>query len=116
MSARRKTFPAFTLLLLLLVSAHVSAETMGLDGQALAFETARGNCLACHHISGGQQMGDIGPSLADMRTRFPDRARLYAQIWDASSFNVNTLMPPYGRQQILSEAEINAIIDFLYRN
>ena len=61
-------------------------------------------------------MGDIGPPLENMRARFPDRKRLFDQIWDASAFNVDSMMPPYGRQQILTEAEINAIIDFLYEN
>ena len=94
----------------------VKAETTVLDGRSLAFETEHGNCLACHQITGGRQMGDIGPPLVDMRRRFPERERLHAQIWDASTFNLNTMMPPYGRQQILSDEEINAIIDFLYKN
>ena len=92
-------------------SASQASET----GQTLAFQTEHGNCLACHYIAGGEQMGDIGPPLVNMRERFPDRARLYTQIWDASAFNIDTLMPPYGRQQILSPQEINAIIDFLYQ-
>lgn len=84
------------------------------DGQSLAFETARGNCLACHQIPGGTQMGDIGPPLNNMAQRFPERERLFAQIWDAGVFNTHTLMPPYGRQEILTEQEIQTIIDFLY--
>ena len=92
-----------------------SASQAPESGQALAFQTEHGNCLACHYIAGGEQMGDIGPPLLNMRQRFPDRARLYTQIWDASAFNIDTMMPPYGRQQILSSQEINAIIDFLYQ-
>ena len=97
------------------VSGAHSASQASEDGQTLAFRTEHGNCLACHYIAGGEQMGDIGPPLLNMRERFPDRARLYAQIWDASTFNIDTMMPPYGRQQILSSQEINAIIDFLYQ-
>lgn len=117
MSVRRSVILGlFTFSALIGSTEHLRAETAPLDGRALAFETERGNCLACHQIKGGQQMGDIGPPLLDMRNRFPERKRLYAQIWDASSFNTDTLMPPYGRQQILSDAEINAIIDFLYEH
>lgn len=83
-------------------------------GQALAFASGRGNCLACHAIAGGQQMGDIGPPLADMRARFPDRAALRAQIHDARINNPDTLMPPYGQHELLSADEIEHLIDFLY--
>ena len=97
----------------LLFNPAINAQD-ALSGETLAFETSRGNCLACHHIPGGTQMGDIGPPLNDIAARFPERKRLYKQIWDASVFNIKTLMPPYGRQKILSEQEINSIIDFLY--
>ncbi|MEM7465454.1 MAG: sulfur oxidation c-type cytochrome SoxX [Pseudomonadota bacterium] len=100
----------------LLFSGLSLAETEPTTGQMLAFTTEQGNCLACHHIPGGSQMGDIGPALENMRARFPDRTRLYRQIWDASAFNPETLMPPYGRHEILSPTEIDAIIDFLYRH
>jgi sulfur-oxidizing protein SoxX len=85
-----------------------------LNGEALAFARDKGNCLACHVIAGGTQMGDIGPPLASMRARFPDRERLSAQVWDAGEFNARSLMPPYGRHGILSAKEIDAIVDFLY--
>lgn len=83
-------------------------------GQALAFARDKGNCLACHVIEGGSQMGDIGPPLVDTRRRFPERARLVAQLRDPGRFNDHSLMPPYGRHEILSAAEIEAIVDFLY--
>lgn len=107
----RAVIAAYSLLVSLTISAN---ELATLDGQSLAFETARGNCLACHQIPGGEQMGDIGPPLHSMVERFPERDRLFQQIWDAGVFNVQTLMPPYGRQEILSVEEIHAIIDFLY--
>ncbi len=99
----------------LIFSSVIKAQDAeNLSGEMVAFETSRGNCLACHHIPGGTQMGDIGPPLNDIRVRFPDRKRLYEQIWDAGVFNIKTLMPPYGRQKLLTEQEINSIIDFLY--
>ena len=101
--------------LFVLVLTEAFASHASEDGETLAFATEYGNCLACHHIAGGEQMGDIGPPLDNMRARFPDRQRLYAQIWDASAYNIHTMMPPYGRHQILSPAQINAIIDFLYQ-
>ena len=85
-----------------------------LSGRSLTFARDKGNCLACHVISGGTQMGDIGPALSAMRQRFPERQRLRDQIWDAEQFNDATLMPPFGRHEILSEPEIDAIVEFLY--
>lgn len=83
-------------------------------GRELAFATAKGNCLACHAIEGGRQMGDIGPPLVDIARRFPARAELVRRIWDESAYNPATLMPPFGRHGILSAHEIDLIIDFLY--
>jgi sulfur-oxidizing protein SoxX len=83
-------------------------------GRALAFATDKGNCLACHAIEGGSQMGNIGPPLADIAARFPARAELFGRIWDETAYNPATLMPPFGRHGILTANEINLIIDFLY--
>lgn len=82
-------------------------------GRELAFATAKGNCLACHAIEGGRQMGDIGPPLAGLSARYPDRAELFARIWDESAYNPVTLMPPFGRHGILNAEEINLVVDFL---
>ena len=43
-----------------------------------------------------------------------DRQRLHEQIWDAGQFNDQSLMPPFGRHEILSSREIDAIVAFLY--
>ena len=97
----------------------ISAQTRGAlenrdRGRDLAFARDKGNCLACHVIAGGEQMGDIGPPLTKIRARFPDRRRLRAQIWDAREFNEKTLMPPYGSHDMLSGSEIDAVVEFLY--
>ena len=83
-------------------------------GRELAFARDKGNCLACHVIAGGTQMGDIGPPLAGIAARYPNRKRLRDQIWDAGQFNDASLMPPFGRHEILSGREIDAIVEFLY--
>ena len=83
------------------------------QGRALAFERAKGNCLACHLIEGGELAGNYGPPLLLMTARFPDRAVLRAQIWDASVRMPSTRMPPYGRHRILTEDEIDLVVDFI---
>ncbi|HUC65425.1 MAG TPA: sulfur oxidation c-type cytochrome SoxX [Stellaceae bacterium] len=84
------------------------------SGQALAFDRAKGNCLACHTMKGGDVPSNVGPELADMKLRFPDRSTLYAIIDDEEKRNPETVMPPFGKNLILTRQEINAIIDFLY--
>ncbi len=84
------------------------------QGQALAFDRGKGNCLACHQIAGGDLTGNIGPTLDHMKNRFPDRKDLHDLIWDESKRNPQTVMPPFGTNHILTEDEINKVIDFLY--
>lgn len=83
-------------------------------GKEIAFTRAKGNCLACHLIQGGELAGNYGPPLLLMKTRFPDRADLRAQIWDASIREPTTRMPPYGRHRILTEDEIDLLVDFIH--
>jgi L-cysteine S-thiosulfotransferase len=83
-------------------------------GQALAFDRGKGNCLTCHDIKGGDAPGNLGPPLTDMKARFPDRKELAAIVFDETKRNPQTVMPPFGRNLILTEGEIDAIVDFLY--
>ena len=84
------------------------------EGKKLAFNKKKGNCLACHSIKGGKLAGDIGPPLIAMKARFPDKAKMRAQIWDSTRNNPNTSMPPFGRHKILSESDINKITEYIY--
>ena len=84
------------------------------EGKAIAFDKKKGNCLACHRIEGGAMAGDIAPPILLMKIRYPDKAALRSQIWDASAANPNTVMPPFGRHNILSEEEINKVTEFIY--
>lgn len=83
-------------------------------GKQLATARDKGNCLACHAIADGELPGNIGPPLLSMQQRFPDKEQLHDQIWDATVRNPDTLMPPFGRHRILSDEEIDLIVDYLY--
>jgi len=97
-------------------SATVSAEDKDPmeEGKNLAFNKKKGNCLACHLIAGGKQAGNIGPPLIGMKARFPDKAKLRAQIEEPRTANPNTVMPPFKAHGVLSEKEINKVVDFIY--
>jgi L-cysteine S-thiosulfotransferase len=91
-----------------------SAQSSAAEGQKLAFDRSKGNCLTCHVIAGGDAPGNVAPPLADMKQRFPDRKELFAIIFDETKRNPQTVMPPFGRNLILTNQEINEVIDFLY--
>ncbi|MBV1891821.1 MAG: sulfur oxidation c-type cytochrome SoxX [Gammaproteobacteria bacterium] len=83
-------------------------------GKALTFDRKKGNCLSCHVIADGTLMGTTAPPLIQMQARFPDKDKLYEQIWDARKRNPNTIMPPFGSHGMLSSEEVNAVVDYLY--
>jgi L-cysteine S-thiosulfotransferase len=103
----------FCSLLLISVAPANADEATIAEGKKLAFNRKKGNCLACHMIAGGTLPGDIGPPLIAMKARFPDRAKLRAQIWDATATNPGTIMPPFGKNEIVTDAEIDKITDFI---
>ena len=41
------------------------------DGQKLAFDRGKGNCLTCHVIKGGDLPGTIGPELKGHQVKIP---------------------------------------------
>jgi L-cysteine S-thiosulfotransferase len=82
------------------------------EGQKIAFDRGKGNCLTCHVIKGGDLPGTIGPRLEGLEGKY-DRAELIAIVSDETKRNPQTVMPPFGRNRILTEQEINAVVDFL---
>ena len=106
--------PAMVLALSIVAAAGPAlAQSAVAEGQKLAFDRGKGNCLTCHAIKGGILPGSIGPELSDIKTKYPDRNELIAILYDATKRNPLTVMPPFGRNRILNDKEINAIVDFL---
>jgi sulfur-oxidizing protein SoxX len=116
--------PATPLGLLILANALTSASPTMADqtqkmaaGARLAQDVTKGNCLACHAMPGDTSAvtsANIGPPLVAIRARFPDREQLRRQVWDAGLTNPDTVMPPFGRHQILTAEEIDLIVEYLY--
>jgi sulfur-oxidizing protein SoxX len=104
---------ALAALALFLSASAAHAQSGAADGERLAFDRGKGNCLTCHEIKGGDLPGTIGPALSDIKTKYPDRNDLIAIVSDETRRNPQTVMPPFGRNRILTEKEINAIVDFL---
>ena len=101
----------------LCVGSQVSAQSASQQGRALFLGTA--NCVQCHKTpteTGIKSVSNIGPALEAIKQKYPtiaDRARLRERIWDASKAKPDTIMPPYGKHRILTEAEIDLIVVYL---
>jgi sulfur-oxidizing protein SoxX len=94
-------------------AAPATAQSAVAEGQKLAFDRGKGNCLTCHVIKGGDLPGTIGPELTGIKGKYPNREDLVAILHDETKRNPLTVMPPFGRNRILTDKEINAIVDFL---
>jgi L-cysteine S-thiosulfotransferase len=105
------------------VSSSVLAQTAGTNiasqvdkGRAIFLDERKGNCAACHKAPNDAAVktkSNIGMPLEAVKARYPDRAKLRDAIWDFSKSVPNTIMPPYGKNRILSDDEIDALVIYL---
>ncbi|BAU49547.1 cytochrome Cbb3 [Sulfurifustis variabilis] len=82
------------------------------QGGCVVINRRKGNCMACHQIA-GISSGNIAPPLVAMKQRFPDKAKLRAQISNPHQFNPDSVMPPFGEHKILSPDEIDKVVEFV---
>lgn len=84
------------------------------EGREIAADRNRGNCFSCHMVEGAEMTGNGGPPLMMMEARYPDRDTLKAQIADPRQRNPGTVMPPYGAHGILTEHELDLVVDYIH--
>ena len=82
-------------------------------GKQIAQARDRGNCLACHVMPGGSQPGTRGPDLSYFGSTGRGAAEAYAMVWDMRTVNPETLMPPFGTNEILTDQELRDVVAFL---
>ena len=98
-------------------AACAQSQQQGETGKEISFDRSRGNCLACHGfptLTDALQAGNSGPPLIAMQARYPDKSALRAKIWDATASNSRSFMPPFGKHHVLSEDEIDKVVDFVH--
>ena len=98
------------------VASRDASPSQGGDieaGKAVANDRAKGNCVACHMIPGAPSPGTIGPALVAMKARYPDPVKLRAQIYDSTVANPESAMPPFGRNRLLTEKELNDVTAYI---
>ncbi len=104
-----------TLIAMMIFSVASAAEINRIEeGKQIAFDRTLGNCLACHAIEDGELPGNMAPPLLVMKARFPEFDRLVAQIGNPLEANPNSIMPPFGLHNILTEDEIKKVAEYLY--
>lgn len=94
-------------------SAADGAENIA-KGKAVAFGRTKGNCVTCHVMDDGESPGNLGPPLIAMKARYPDKAKLRAQIWDPTAANPESAMIPFGKHKVLTEEEIDYLVDYIW--
>lgn len=91
--------------------AHQSGmQGYPLKGRHLASRD-RGHCLSCHIMGkDDEQAVDVGPNLSSYARSCRSTEYTLEHIWDARDHNPDTLMPPFGTNELLSAHEIMHII------
>lgn len=82
-------------------------------GEEIFNKNTKGNCLACHNVSGKKidGPGSMGPKLQYL-SAWPDEA-LYEKIYNPYTTNPNSTMPAYGINGWLDDSEIKAVVAYL---
>jgi sulfur-oxidizing protein SoxX len=112
---------AAVLTITLAVSGTAFAEMPQMDlngdvdaGKDVAMTRAKGNCIACHLIPGGESPGAIGPALVAIQTRYQSKEDLAEQIWDPTVKNPEAVMPPFGKHGVLSDKEFVDVVEYIW--
>ena len=78
------------------------------------FKTKKiGNCIACHAANGVELdgPGSLGPKLQGL-SAWPEKA-LYDKVYDPYSTNPISAMPAFGKNGVLNDHQIKAVVAFL---
>ncbi|MCK5385753.1 MAG: sulfur oxidation c-type cytochrome SoxX [Gammaproteobacteria bacterium] len=89
----------------------VDAE-LAAKGKKIATNRKKGNCFTCHDYKGAHLAGNLGPALNGVSKRL-SRKQIYDQIWDATKANPHSSMIPFGKYEVLSNKEINALTEWV---
>ena len=108
-------------LVMLLAGAWLMAPVPATAGEKMMPPVEQGKklsvafCQACHFFEGTEQAGTVGPPFVAMKQRFPDREKLRNIIFDPHFYiKPYSMMPPFGRNELLTKEQIDKVVEFLY--
>ncbi len=94
-------------------TAAMAVDTeLAAKGKKIAENRKKGNCFTCHAYKGAHMAGNVAPPLDGVSKR-KSRKEIYDQITDSTKANPYTTMPPFGKYEILSKKEINAVTEWV---
>ena len=102
------------LVLAITLAAAAVAMRPAVAAPSDALKLINAQCQQCHQVKGISDFGNVGPSLLDLKSRYPDHKDVVAIVNDETKRNELTVMPPFGRNLILTQQEIQTIVDYLY--
>jgi len=90
-----------------------AGEDLVKEGKKIFMTKKLGNCLACHAVNGVEVdgPGSFGPKLQSL-SAWPEDA-LYDKVYDPYTTNPISAMPPFGKNGILDDKQIKAVVAFL---
>jgi sulfur-oxidizing protein SoxX len=104
---------ALTLSTLAAIPAAAAAADIA-KGKEIAMDRAKGNCVACHFMLEGESPGNLGPALIAIQGRYDSKEKLHDQIYDATVVNPESAMPPFGKNRILSDEELENVVEYIW--
>src|SRR2546425_3470164 len=84
-------------------------------GRALFLDRAKGPCAGCHPVPGDAvwPAGSVVPDLSTIGDRRLPGPSLYQLVWDPRVVFPHTVMPPWGRNGVLTPEEITHVVAYL---
>jgi sulfur oxidation c-type cytochrome SoxX len=82
-------------------------------GRELSQRADKGYCIACHQLPGEDWPGTVGLNLSKFKQRNYADAAVYQLIFDPRVINPQSVMPPYGTNNILTEQELRDLVAYL---
>jgi sulfur-oxidizing protein SoxX len=87
-------------------------------GRTIAFNRAKGNCLACHALPGGNMAGNVGPALpmkdVTFQQMFQTKEKLVDFLGDPEKLFPYANMPEFGKNKVLTHTELEQVADYLW--
>ena len=114
-----KTTPPTTASVAVAPVAEVKKEVkpVELNPEKIMLDSNGGNCYACHAVPAKPEVvaGTMGPPFIGMKARFESIEKLRAAIADQKAISPETIMPPFGRNKILTSEQIDNVAKHIYQ-
>jgi sulfur-oxidizing protein SoxX len=108
-----KRLLAIASLVALTSSTSFAGDDLVKEGEKIFNTKKIGNCFACHAANGKKinGPGSLGPKLQGL-SAWPKEA-LYDKVYDPYKTNPISAMPPFGKNGVLDDKQIKAVVAYL---